>query len=260
MGLIDVIKKGTFFDILKGMSVTGTYFATDKVTVEYPAEKIQPYPRFRGVHALLTDPETNDTKCVACMLCATICPSQCIHITGEVTPEGRSRPATFDLDLARCIFCGLCEEVCPVAAIVMTTEYELSTFDKREFWLTKERLLANQENAHKEVFVEQAPEDLTEPPAAHSARAAGPPTAKPPGALADGPSPFSQFAVPLGQAAAGDDVQRALYEAEPARRPRRDVDVPPEAVPEEPGALPPGMAEGKRIIDKVAKTRRGMLP
>jgi NADH-quinone oxidoreductase subunit I len=158
MGLIDVIKKGAFVDILRGMSVTGTYFVVDKVTVEYPKEKLQTYPRFRGVHALLTDPETKDTKCVACMLCATICPSRCIGIVGEQTPEGRSHPASFDLDLSRCIFCGLCEEVCPEAAIVMTRHYELATFDKNDFYLDKEKLLANQVYAHKELFALPAAE------------------------------------------------------------------------------------------------------
>jgi NADH-quinone oxidoreductase subunit I len=152
VGLIDVIKKGTFVDILRGMSVTGTYFVVDKVTVEYPKEKLQTYPRFRGVHALLTDPDTNDTKCVACMLCATICPSRCISIVGEQTPDGRSHPASFDLDLSRCLFCGLCEEVCPEAAIVMTRYYELATFDKNDLYLDKEKLLANQVYAHKELY------------------------------------------------------------------------------------------------------------
>lgn len=155
MGLIDVIKKGTFVDILRGMSVTGTYFAVDKVTVEYPDEKLQTYPRFRGAHALLADPETGEPKCVACMLCATICPSGCISITGEQTPAGHSRPATFDLDLSRCIFCGLCEEVCPEAAIVMTRRYELATYDKGDIFLDKEKLLANQAYAHKELYRER---------------------------------------------------------------------------------------------------------
>ncbi len=154
MGLINIVKKGAFVDILRGMSVTGTYFVVDKVTVEYPKEKVQTYPRFRGVQALLTDPETGDTKCVACMLCATICPSQCISIVGEQTPDGRSHPASFDLDLSRCVFCGLCEEVCPEAAIVMTRQYELATFDKDDFSLDKEKLLANQVYAHKELFAE----------------------------------------------------------------------------------------------------------
>jgi NADH-quinone oxidoreductase subunit I len=157
MGLKDIVKKGVFVDILRGMSVTGTYFVVDKVTVEYPKEKLQTYPRFRGVQALLTYPETGETKCVACMLCATICPSRCISIIGEQSPEGRSRPAAFDLDLSRCIFCGMCEEVCPEAAIVMTRQYELATFDKSDFQLTKEKLIANQEYARKEVFSRGAP-------------------------------------------------------------------------------------------------------
>jgi NADH-quinone oxidoreductase subunit I len=156
VGLIDVIKKGTFVDILRGMSVTGAYFVADKVTVEYPKEKVETYPRFRGVQALLTDPETGDIKCVACMLCATICPSRCISIVGEQTPEGRSRPATFDLNLSRCVFCGLCEEVCPEAAIVMTRHYELATFDKNDFFLTREKLVANQIYAHKELYAQPA--------------------------------------------------------------------------------------------------------
>ncbi len=172
MGLLDVVKKGVFVDILRGMSVTGTYFVVDKVTVEYPDEKLQTYPRFRGVQALLTNPETGDTKCVACMLCATICPSQCISIVGEETPEGRSRPASFNLDLSRCVFCGLCEEVCPAAAIVMTRQYELATYDKNDFYLDKQKLVANQVYAHKELFACAAGVETPAAPAAAVAPAA----------------------------------------------------------------------------------------
>jgi NADH-quinone oxidoreductase subunit I len=151
MGLKDAVKKAAFVDILRGMSVTGTYFVVDKVTVEYPKEKLNTFPRFRGAHALLTNVETGDTKCVACMLCPTVCPSQCIRVEGEQLPDGRSRPREFEIDLGRCIYCGYCEEVCPVAAIVLTKVYELATFNKNDFILTKEWLLANQVNAHKEV-------------------------------------------------------------------------------------------------------------
>jgi NADH-quinone oxidoreductase subunit I len=156
MGLVDIVKKGVFVDILRGMSVTGTYFVVDKVTVEYPKEKLETYPRFRGVQALIADAETGDAKCVACMLCATICPSRCISIVGEQTADGRSRPASFDLDLSRCIFCGLCEEVCPEAAIVMTRQYELATFDKNDFYLDKAKLLDNQVYARKELYAAPA--------------------------------------------------------------------------------------------------------
>jgi NADH-quinone oxidoreductase subunit I len=153
------------------MSVTGTYFVVDKVTVEYPKEKLETYPRFRGIHALLTDPATGDSKCVACMLCPTICPSQCIQVVGETLPDGRSHAKTFDLDLARCIFCGLCEEVCPVAAIVMTRFYEGSTYDKRDFLLGKDALMANQVYASKEVFVQATEAHAASAPAAQASAA-----------------------------------------------------------------------------------------
>ncbi|MHB0979654.1 MAG: NADH-quinone oxidoreductase subunit NuoI [Thermoleophilia bacterium] len=150
MGLKNVIKKATFFEIFQGMSVTGGYFLKDKVTVEYPKEKIIPQPRFRGMHALLTDPATGVLNCCGCRLCETICPSQCITI--ETSEENNHKSIdVFNIDLARCIFCGFCEEVCPCAAIVMTSVYELATYDKNDFYLDKEKLVANQVNAHKEL-------------------------------------------------------------------------------------------------------------
>ncbi len=53
MGLKDIIKKATFVEILQGMSVTGGYFVGPKVTIEYPKEKLQSFPRYRGLHALV---------------------------------------------------------------------------------------------------------------------------------------------------------------------------------------------------------------
>ena len=85
------------------------------------------------------------------MLCETICPSQCITI--ETSEQNNHKSIdVFDIDLSRCVFCGFCEEVCPCAAIVMTSVYELATYDKNDFYLTKERLVANQVNAHKELY------------------------------------------------------------------------------------------------------------
>jgi NADH-quinone oxidoreductase subunit I len=151
------------------------------VTVEYPKEKLIPYPRFRGSQALLSDPETGATQCVACMLGPTIPPAGCIHAAGEQTPDGRSRPASFEIDLSRCIFCGLCEEVCPVAAIVMTSHYELSTYDRSDLLLDKAWLMANAVNVHKEVFAVEST-SRGESPASTKDTPAEPPaaTATPP--------------------------------------------------------------------------------
>jgi NADH-quinone oxidoreductase subunit I len=203
MGLVDLVKKAAFVDILRGMSVTGTYFVVDKVTVEYPKEKLETYPRFRGIHALIEDQATGDAKCVACMLCPTICPSQCIHVEGEELPDGRSHAKSFDLDLARCIFCGLCEEVCPVAAIVMTRFYEGSTYDKRDFLLDKDALVANQKYAHKEVFVQPAGAAAPKPPVtADPFKGLAPSRAA---AMAAEPAPAGQSAAAAGAAAAKEE-------------------------------------------------------
>jgi NADH-quinone oxidoreductase subunit I len=152
MGLKQLIKKVTFFEILQGMSQTGRYFVGPKVTIEYPKEKALPYPRFRGAHALISNPETGELNCDACHLCATICPSSCIFIESSEGSDHQKHLDTFEIDLARCVYCGFCEEVCPRAAIVMTSVYELASYDKRDFLLTKEKLVANQVNAHKELL------------------------------------------------------------------------------------------------------------
>lgn len=151
MGLRSIVEKAAFVDIIKGMSVTGKYFATGKFTVEYPKEKLVVQPRYRGLHALLSNPETGEMNCDGCQICATICPSQCIDIETSEGIDGSKQVDSFQLDLARCVFCGFCEEACPRAAIIMTPVYELATYDKRDFLLTKDKLLANQENAHKEL-------------------------------------------------------------------------------------------------------------
>lgn len=152
MGLKDIVKKAAFVEIFQGMSVTGGYFVKEKVTVEYPKEKLSVWPRYRGIHALLSDPDTGRLNCCGCQLCATICPSQCIYIETSEHDDDRKHIDRFDIDLSRCIFCGFCEEVCPCAAIVMTPFYEAATYDKGDFFLDKEKLLANQVNAHKELI------------------------------------------------------------------------------------------------------------
>ncbi|MCW8941648.1 MAG: NADH-quinone oxidoreductase subunit I, partial [Gammaproteobacteria bacterium] len=46
------IKSFTFWELLKGLSVTGKYLFARKITVQYPEEKTPMSPRFRGLHAL----------------------------------------------------------------------------------------------------------------------------------------------------------------------------------------------------------------
>lgn len=92
------------------------------VTVQYPEERKAVAFRHRSLHRLTRRPD-GAPRCVACLLCVTVCPSECIFIeAAEVEdPEIQKAPRSFVIDLGRCSFCGLCVEACPVDAIRMDT-------------------------------------------------------------------------------------------------------------------------------------------
>ena len=119
--------------------------------LQYPEEKRddrdvldggQYKPTFRGVHRLNRD-EDGRVRCVACFMCATACPADCIHIVGEESPwdDREKYPKQFDIDELRCIFCGMCEEACPVDAIELTPRYEVVGLTRNEMVFDKAKLL-----------------------------------------------------------------------------------------------------------------------
>lgn len=132
------VKKITFYEILKGMALTLSRLFSHAVTIQYPKERRQIAPGFRGQHALVKHPQTGQAKCVGCGLCATICPSQCIQIYRE-----KGKVTRYEIDILRCIFCGFCVEACPYGAISLTENYEYSAYKKEDLYMTKEKLLAN---------------------------------------------------------------------------------------------------------------------
>jgi NADH-quinone oxidoreductase subunit I len=101
-------------------------------------------PGFRGLHALVRDPSTGREKCIACGLCAAVCPSQCIYIyTAEEPETGRKVAERYEIELLRCVYCALCVEACPVGAVALTEHYEYSAYSRQELYMTKEKLLQN---------------------------------------------------------------------------------------------------------------------
>ncbi len=120
--------------------------------VQYPEEKRddrpveqggQYRPNFRGVHRLNRD-EDGRVRCVACFMCATACPANCIHIVAEESPwpDREKYPNQFDIDELRCIYCGMCEEACPVDAIELTQTYDVVGLTRQEMIFDKQKLLA----------------------------------------------------------------------------------------------------------------------
>jgi NADH-quinone oxidoreductase subunit I len=103
-------------------NITGNRKKTDIVTIEYPEQKKKYPARHRGLHRLMLR-EDGQTRCVACMMCPTVCPAHCITIVAEEAPDGRieKRPKIFEIDELRCVVCGLCAEACPCDAIRMDT-------------------------------------------------------------------------------------------------------------------------------------------
>jgi NADH-quinone oxidoreductase subunit I len=141
--------------VLAGLGTTlrhmlRTLAGKDRV-VQYPEERREDLsvaqggvnrPTYRGVHRLNRD-ETGRVKCVACFMCSTACPANCIHIeAGESPwPDREKYPVKFDIDELRCIYCGMCEEACPVDAIELTSIQDLVGLTRQEMIFDKEKLL-----------------------------------------------------------------------------------------------------------------------
>ncbi|HMI43089.1 MAG TPA: NADH-quinone oxidoreductase subunit I, partial [Gemmatimonadaceae bacterium] len=96
---------------LRGMALTVKHLfdVNGRVTTQYPEEKSPISPRWRGTHRMLTT-ETGKARCVACGLCPTVCPANCIKLVPGEDEEGNRYPLVFEIDEFRCIFCGYCQE------------------------------------------------------------------------------------------------------------------------------------------------------
>jgi NADH-quinone oxidoreductase subunit I len=127
---------------LKGMARTFKHLVDPhKVTTQYPEEKESLSARWRGTHRMLTT-EDGKAKCVACGLCPTVCPANCIKLVPGEDEKGNRYPLVFEIDEFRCIFCGYCQEVCPEEAIHLGRHYENSEYSREGFVYDLERLMA----------------------------------------------------------------------------------------------------------------------
>jgi len=139
--------------IASGMKTTLKHFTknlgdiSNLKTMQYP--EVQPddiTERYRGVHRL-TKWDDGSEKCVACYMCATACPAQCIFIDAEERFDevAEKRPKEFKIDLLECVFCGYCVEACPCDAIRMDTGiFSFTASTREEFVVDKDRLMSHE--------------------------------------------------------------------------------------------------------------------
>lgn len=124
-------------EIIKGLRITISHLLRNLfnrpgiITISYPEERRAYGPLFRGRH-MINAREDGSPKCVACMLCATVCPARCITIVAEESSsnETEKRPQSFVINGLMCVMCGFCVDACPVGAIYMTGEYELADYSR----------------------------------------------------------------------------------------------------------------------------------
>ena len=142
-------------EILRGLAITGGVFLRNMkrwisgkkgaLTTYYPEETRFDYAAGnRGKHVLTQRPDGRP-QCIACNMCATVCPAKVIEIEAGFDPtdvEHPKYPLRFEIDYSRCVFCGLCVEACPEDAIRMAPQTPgLPSEDRHQMWLTLDEML-----------------------------------------------------------------------------------------------------------------------
>jgi NADH-quinone oxidoreductase subunit I len=142
VSIAPLLRKVFLVDLIKGLSVTFQYQAPKEViTEQYPLERPEIAERYRGQPRMSVNPDTGESLCIACELCALACPEKLIRITSERNPVTKKKELrTFAYDTSRCMFCGLCEEACPSDALELSQDYEAALYSREGFILDRERL------------------------------------------------------------------------------------------------------------------------
>lgn len=135
--------------ILTGMFTIIKHAFRPAITLEYPEQKPVLNSRYRGRPALRLNEDGSD-PCIACELCAKVCPCcDLIQIEKQKNENNKLVATSFTIDLGRCISCGNCAEVCPTMAIIMIDDYEKADYSRESLVFDKPKLTLSIEESVK---------------------------------------------------------------------------------------------------------------
>lgn len=204
------------YNLLLGLFTTGKHLSRHAITIQYPKERWTMPERSRGMVVLLTDHETGQLNCTACLLCMRACPTGAIDIEIRKDEKGKRHLVEFKVDYNICCFCGLCEESCNFAAIKMAPKYEFPEYDKTNLIYDSKKLAEMGFDVPYEKPVRKKPV-AKKPVAKKPEPDAGAPETKPEDAPAE--------AKPESKAPAGEKPEEATPPTE-ARAPEQESELP----------------------------------
>lgn len=159
-------------EVFKGLVNTFKMMFRPSTTIDYVGGKSKPDQRhiasvgYRGEHYLKVD-DGGNIKCVACFMCSTACPAECITIVGEPTSiedfgaQRFKKPEVFEIDMLKCIYCGMCVEACPKDAIAMSTTYNQVQTKRSDAIYDMQRLLKNNDEFMQSLGLSRSGRDAT---------------------------------------------------------------------------------------------------
>ena len=106
MAIKELLREIFLIDLLKGLRLTFSYQRPSATyTEQYPLERPAVAERYRGAPRLNNHPESGETLCIACNLCAIACPENLIVVGWARTEDRKKRLTTFTYDLSRSVNC-----------------------------------------------------------------------------------------------------------------------------------------------------------
>src|SRR6202158_5294037 len=113
MGITAILRKVFLLDLIQGLGVTFRYQDPREIyTEQYPLERPQVAERYRGAPRLNVNPDTNETLCISCDLCALACPENLIVVTSERNEKTRRKKITQPFYNTHLAHCSLCAAAC----------------------------------------------------------------------------------------------------------------------------------------------------